>query len=215
MKKSAFTLMEILIAMSIIGVIAAATANNIKNVAANKTKQTFQNCYNHILQTVADIASDETIYPVVENINAPRNGLGKFPRLSMCTLGINFPEAFANRSKTTNLDTVTRGFHFETPNGVYWVVKKQADNNSCQNSNFDKSNNADYVVLFDIDGPNEGNNCPYNITNIGSGSNCAKPDTFLFGISANNEVIADNNSNIYNGKKLMQFMKDNNYLQTK
>ena len=77
MKKFAFTLIEVLIAMSVIGIITAATANSIKNITTNKTKHTFQNCYNHIIQTVADITNKEELYPVVEDVNSRIDETGR------------------------------------------------------------------------------------------------------------------------------------------
>ena len=65
MKKSAFTIMEILLAMAIVGVIAGATMNSIKNITANKVKTAFQNNYNHMQRTIATIVSDETLYPAI------------------------------------------------------------------------------------------------------------------------------------------------------
>ena len=47
MNKKAFTLVEVLLAMTVVGIIAAVTANSLGNITANKTKVAFQNNYKH------------------------------------------------------------------------------------------------------------------------------------------------------------------------
>lgn len=213
MKKFAFTLIEVLIAMSVIGIITAATANSIKNITTNKTKHTFQNCYNHIIQTVADITNKEELYPVVEDVYSRVDETGRTKRYSMCDLDVDFPLAFKDSSKAIKTTAITNGYTFETAGGIYWVVRKQLS--TCQLNNYNNSVNADYIIMFDIDGPYEGTNCPYNVLNPSNApSNCAKPDTFAFGVSADNKVVVDNRATVYNGKYLNDFMIDNKYLQT-
>ncbi|MBR2525031.1 prepilin-type N-terminal cleavage/methylation domain-containing protein [bacterium] len=209
MKKTAFTLMEVLIAMSIIGIIAAATANSIKNMSVNKAQQVFKNCYNHVVQTVSAITSDEDFYPDVVSNLTNYDSTGHAKRDSMCLMGLNFPLQFKNASKSIkDGEAVSNGYAFETSGGTYWLVKQQTSSSSCQTTNLNNSTNADYIIMFDTDGPYEGSNCPYNILNPSSTpSGCPKPDTFLFGVNANNEVIADTTTSIYNGLNLSDFIK--------
>ena len=219
MKKIAFTLMEVLMAMSIIGIIAAATTNSIKNVSTNRTKLTFQNAYNHLTQTVAGIVSDENIYPNVVSLTRI-DPTGHAARSTMCELNVDFINAFRDATKyiPNTVTGVDKGIGFDTPSGVYWVVRRQKDSCQATNSNnINKSSDADYMILFDINGPGEGTNCPYNISNpTASPASCNNPDTFMFAVNCNNDIIPYNDgTQIYNGNYLLQFMNANNYLQTK
>lgn len=218
MKKSAFTLMEVLMAMAIIGIVATATVNSIKNVSANKTKMAFQNCYNHIVQTVDKIVSDEEFYPNVIQLDSVDTNDGRNTRKSMCRLYIKFHTQFAELSKYnrgTYEHPSSDVYKFETTGGTFWLAKRQTT--SCQTNSWSESNMADYIVVFDVDGINEGPNCPYDLTDVSSltPTNCTNPDTFLFGISGRNEVIPDNSGAYYNSDTLSEFMRKNNYLNTK
>ena len=217
MKKIAFTLMEVLLAMSIIGIIAAATTNSIKNVSTNRTKLTFQNAYNHLTQTVAGIVSDENIYPNVVSVTST-DSTGHAARSTMCELNVDFINAFRDATKyiPNTVTSVDKGIGFDTPSGVYWVVRRQKNDCEKPTDDVNLSSNADYMILFDINGPGEGTNCPYNISNpTASPTNCSNPDTFMFGVSLYNDIIPYNHGDTYNNFKLIDFMKANNYLQTK
>ena len=219
MKRMAFTLIEVLLAMAVIGIIAAATVNSIKNVTSNKTKLAFRNAYNHAVQTVNAISTDETIYPNVINTSSG-DKKGHFEKRSMCELsesvGLDFPKEFRDASKYQDSKNIVndRGYAFDTPGGIYWAVYKQYS--SCHRGDTTYISGADYIIMFDINGPYEGTNCPYNILNpTNDGSNCTNPDTFKFGIAPNNDIIRDNSLSVYNNKSLTDFIKDNDYLQTK
>lgn len=66
MKKiTAFTLIEVLLAMAVIGVISAVAANGLKNVSVNESRLRFKKVYEFFAKTVTDMQSDENIYPHV------------------------------------------------------------------------------------------------------------------------------------------------------
>lgn len=231
MKKSAFTIMEILLAMAIVGVIAGATMNSIKNITANKVKTAFQNNYNHMQRTIATIVSDETLYPAIYDEYVD----GKKKQIKFCEANAEyeldsigntvqnqnkFQMAFENLtggilySSTINSDTTAIGRVFETKNGSYWMVRKNGD---CRN--YDIGNDvtqADYIIIFDNDGINQGSNCPYTGTDFTDimTSGCTNPDTFKFGLTDNDKILPDNKA-YYNGKSLETYMKENNFINQK
>ena len=66
MKKfTAFTLIEILLAMAVIGVISAVAANGLKNVNVNESRLRFKKIYEHFSKTITDMQADENVYPHV------------------------------------------------------------------------------------------------------------------------------------------------------
>ena len=228
MKKTAFTLMEILLAMSIIGVLAVATMNNIGKIQSNKTKEAFRNCYNHMEQTVSSIISDDSVYPKV-NWDTTLDSTGnirKYPIRMFILDGSNtighfgstnsqsmlFPYLVLDRSATTEKSyTIVLGscYRASLKNGSDWAI---CNNNSSKSSGtVTNISQADYTITFDVDGKNNGNDCPYSGTDFSTGpTNCTKPDTFKFGLTYDNRIITDNNS-VYNGKTLGKFMAEYGY----
>lgn len=236
MKRISFTLIEVLLAMAIVGVIAGATANSLKNVSANKVKVAFQNNYNHMQSTMDRIFSDENILPAT--YFSSYDSAGKAVRNPLCqwTYKINsagesvedfsvIPEAFMDltagvlNSKVIGSGTGV-GYAFETKNGSYWVVRKNPQNTTCNPDDVTDISKTDYIILFDVDGIYSGSNCPYdlslsNASQLGvSGSNCTHPDTFKFGTVISYKLIPDTKT-YYASKNLKTFMKDNNFIQTK
>jgi len=223
MKKTAFTLMEILLAMSIIGVLAVATMNNIGKIQSNKTKEAFRNCYNHMEQTVSSIISDESVYPKV-NWGTTLDSTGNIRRYPIRMFDLNentgegsfstgattnlFSRTFMNRSSTTETSISGKYYRFYAKNGSYWVVYYNSSQSTGKKTNI---SDADYIIIFDVNGRNNGNDCPYSGENLTTGpTNCTKPDTFKFGLTYDNRIITDNNS-VYNGKTLGKFMAEYGY----
>ncbi len=239
MKKISFTLMEVLLAMAIIGIIAGAVANQIKKVSADKVKLTFKNNYNHILNTVNAIASDENVLPAAYYTTYDSTTGKKF-RLNFCnaiySLNISgnsvvdyaiFPRAFIERTgnivSSEDIGTISNiatapGYRFTTKNGSYWVVRRNPKNMVCRTTDVDNADESDFVIIFDIDGINQGSNCPYTGENLDEvtveKSDCSNPDTFKFGTTINNKVVPDKNT-YYNNKTLKDYLETNNYIKDK
>lgn len=238
MKKTAFTLMEILIAMSIIGVLAVATMNNIGKAQANKTKEAFRNCYNHMEQTIASIMSDEVVYPHIlcdKSVNATfcsnmldSSGRTKIFPIRMFSyhdstgvtsfmnsggVSMMFPSLFVSRSAASDIvvDKTASCYECMLKNGSYWAICHKSSQNT---GNITDISKADFTITFDVNGRNNGTNCPYSGSSLSTGpTNCAKPDTFKFGLTYDNKIIPDNNT-VYNGVKLGTFMTEYGYGDT-
>lgn len=205
MKKISFTLMEVLIAMAIIGIIAGATANSIKNISANRTKIEFRNCYNHMTRTLDDLHSDKMLFPA---------------KVNMCTLDHDsFVKAFfdltAGAIKKTDLGT---GYAFTTKQGSYWVVRRNPNVNTCYIVDVDDISKADYWIVFDINGLEKGPNCPYDGDDLGTDGGpfkfCSEAvDTFKFGITVNGKILPDTTHTYKGGGNLTEYIEENNLLK--
>ncbi len=219
MNKKAFTLVEVLLAMTVVGIIAAVTANSLGNITANKTKTAFQNNYKHMVEVVNSIVTDETIYPNIAL--GTYNSLGQTERVSMCNYNPKmFPSEFLNHTKVNSQNTINNGYgySFETQTGALWVVTKYpSDSNTCTND----INGEDYVITFDINGLAEGTNCPYTGSTLSDevSGTCDNPDTFKFFLRAyNNQLVTDSNDkygkddSLDTNMTLERYLQKNNYL---
>ena len=208
MNKKAFTLVEVLLAMTVVGIIAAVTANSLGNITANKTKAAFQNNYKHMVEVINAIMTDETIYPVIST--GTYNWTGTSDRISICNYNKNlFPQEFVNHTKVISQSNITNGYSFETQTGALWVVKRNPEQSTCSNNG-----ERDYVIIFDVNGLAEGTNCPYkgsDLSTVSSGT-CNNPDTFKFLLGAGNRIVIADGDNRYGSSNLYQYMSDNHYL---
>lgn len=236
MKKSSFTLMEVLLAMAVIGIIAGAVANQIKGISADKVKLSFKNNFNHMSQTIDSIVADENILPA-SHYSTYDDKTGKKERRTFCNayyaLDNNgntvedfniFAKEFVNRTGgVTNQVTVgnaasmadSPGIAFDTKNGSHWVVRRNPQNLSCQTEDVDDIAKTDFIIIFDIDGIHRGSNCPYTGTNLSTEvKSCSNPDTFKFGTTVTNKILPDTKT-VYNGRNLSEYMRINNLLKDK
>lgn len=171
MKKSGFTLSELIIALGIVGVIAAITAPMITSIVPDKDKVNTLNAYKLIQDTSKEILRDPSLYHCNGDTSAniltcnekpfdvpdayiskmTSSYSRKFPVLFAWKLGVNADDMTWNSSK---------GMTFKTNDGTYWEI------------NCNSSSGATFVL--DFNGTNEGKNCSYHKTS------CQKPDRFTF-----------------------------------
>ena len=79
MKKFAFTLAEVLITLGIIGIIAAVAAPAIASAKPDADKMLYLKFYNHIAQTIQDLASNPAIFAPMFNDNGTLRNVSKEP----------------------------------------------------------------------------------------------------------------------------------------
>lgn len=233
MKKCSFTLMEVLLAMAIIGIIAGTVANQIKGVSADKVKLSFRNNYIHMSNTIDSIVSDENLLPASQF--ARNSETGKGVKVTFCnathSLDRNgnlisdpdiFSRAFLERtggitgSSHIGEGFIGAGYRFDTKNGAHWVVRRNPKNMACYMNDVDEIDRTDFVIIFDIDGINKGSNCPYTGENLDEeyDGECSNPDTFKFGTTISNKILPDTNP-VYDGFTLEDYIKENNLLKDK
>ncbi len=227
MIRKSFTIMEILLAMSIIGILAAVSINTMGRMSANKIKVGFQNDYRHMVETINSILADETRLPIVGSSSYDETGHSKLQPLRNLvemneTTGVTtsargiFPKLFLEASNATNVNSITSanqiyGYQFTTKNGSDWRVIYNRHNDKQLDGEVSDIMKADYLITFDVNGKYEGPNCPFNMgtsmTYQHDGSDgCKNPDTFRFGLTYDNKIMPDNRTK-YNGQNLKSYMR--------
>ena len=224
--KNAFTLAELLITLTIIGVVAALIVPAISNLRPDKNKTVYLQVYDSISETVKSLAANSRLYPVCNNPNVEDNvNCSQYPLLntsrplddrynnaryqgdrklcSLIALSLGIAEDDMNCSNTIyafNAADYTNGFageSFVTKNGMRWRIVPQI---ATYTNNFEARFQNDIYV--DIDPTNndvngEDKSCIFDE------ENCTQPDIFKFMVGADGKVIpADPMGRLYiSGRK--------------
>ncbi len=224
-KLKAFTLIEVLLALAIVGVIATVTANQLKKMQADKIAISFQNCYNSMGAAIRHMYEDEVNYPKISTGTYDSDGnmrLAGFSNFynygSINTDNISFDRLkfarmFSNEigaQRVLTSDNSKYGMIFSAKNGSDWLVQIPRPAMSTSSSYI--------VIIFDANGKQEGPNCPVQLQLVDTtssssniGLNCAKPDRFRFYVSANSKITPDG-AKIYNGTDLETYIQNNHML---
>ena len=195
MKKLAFTLAEVLITLSIIGVIAAIAAPAISSAKPDATKMQYLKIYDHLTQITKDLAGNGLIFaplfPSNDGVNcsnaagAPIYNVSYVPLMNICTsqdqrfrdfngvLKFAFILADVLGSEDAQQSDV-REVDFSTPDGVGWSI---AYNNDPVGAN----RRFYYQVIIDLD-----LNAATGFYSANMGNR--KPDLYRFYISADGAV---------------------------
>ena len=198
MKKTGYTLAEILIAIAVVGVIAGLLLPMVGKIRPDMNKMLFLQTYDSIVQVTSKLASDERYY----NPADPEWDYSKYPLLDTATkykfngkeydtnkkycellaIGLN-AESNSCNGNPNQVTEYSSPATFETPNGVrYWV-------NTDISVNTDGSKSYQTDIYFDVDGA-EGNNCTY-------ATSCTQPDRYRLLVSAEGEVIPSDSMSQY------------------
>lgn len=210
MKQQGFTLAEVLIALCIIGVIAAITMPMVNKFRPDKTKVLYLHSYDSLTLAVGDIANNTEIYPEIGNNNlvfkdypfmnfeaatyAGNNisgGTNKLCRALATSFNIlEDVESIVSDTTVACNDTYTPynkttnspfNISFTNKNGVEFMVTTNA-NNPIQPA--PQANTYTTDVIIDINGSDaeNGPNCVYNE------NSCKIPDRFTFKIAADGSL---------------------------
>ena len=79
MKKSGYTLAEILIALTIAGIVAGLVLPMAGKIRPNANKMAFLHTYDSIVQLTHSIAADETFYPEIDVVANDNINYGNYP----------------------------------------------------------------------------------------------------------------------------------------
>lgn len=230
-KFKAFTLVEILLALAIVGIISAVTANQLKQMRANKVFVSFKNCYSSMASTIENLYEDEYNYPKIST-GSYNSKTGEMELLGFAnhyysssttsqptTSSTKFPMLFmkdmlgSEGSNKYYKDANKHGVTFSTPNGSDWLIQVPS-------LDVPTTDNFAYImIIFDANGKQEGPNCPVKMNYVNTGASqrvenetsCANPDRFRFYVTKNGKIMPDE-SKIYNGTDLETYIFDNNLI---
>lgn len=198
MKKTGYTLAEILIAIAVVGVIAGLLLPMVGKIRPDMNKMLFLQTYDSIVQVTSKLASDERYYkpddldwdyskyPLLDVDNKYKfNGKDYYSKTKYCELlaiGLN-AQSESCKDNPNQVTAYSSPATFITPNGAqYWVKTNIIDNTDSKSYQTD--------IYFDIDGA-EGNNCTYE-ANI-----CTQPDRYRLLVSAEGEVFPSDSMSQY------------------
>ena len=200
MKKKAYTLAEALVAMGIIGVIAAIMLPMANKFKPDTAKVMYLKNYDAIVEAIGYFAGSSTLYPtyntestgsyqyliydnypLYNTIAVDDNEIGvklnsgarKFCETLAFSFGIDSANAACNQ---TNINGTTPSF--TTKSGCDYIVKTTIKP-PAGNIGYFKSE-----ILLDVDGLSEGKNCLYNATS------CPNPDKFEFVVYSGGQLYA-------------------------
>lgn len=179
MKKSAYTLAEVLIAVGIVGIIAAIMLPLATKFKPDKNKVLFLKTYDDIVKTTSILTKNGDIYPLTDGeysyANSPLkntsavtyNGIeiagGDSKYCAALALGMN-----ATSNTCSDADANNRGFVLS--NGVSVKVNG-------------------LKIIIDIDG-DKGKNCSYS-------EECKKPDEFKLEVAPNGAVAITDSAGVF------------------
>lgn len=206
MKKTGFTLAELLITLGIIGVVSALTFSIATKLMPDKNKVLCLKAFDTVSKTVKELAADSKVYPTCKDANSDNNvnckdfplfntnrtsafnndlysGDKKLCSLLAYSMGVN--EANISCSDTPyafNADSFNNDFSsnlsFTTQNGMQWRIVPQV-----ASSVVGATGTYQTDIYVDVNG-SEAPNCIYNK------DTCEKPDRFKFMAAATGQVYA-------------------------
>lgn len=195
MKKLGFTLAEILIAMGILGVIAALTMPTIHKLSPDKDKGMVLKAYKTITEINNEILNDPSLYMLNTKIYGTNNNC---TNILACTSkpvdgqhetgyegDAKYPHLLSDHLTLSKNYTINSGspnsYEFTTPDGLEWLMFTI---NSTSDDIF-------YFIMIDTKNPAR-QNCSY------SKNTCKNPRSFLFKVEKNGAVTyADNLTRVY------------------
>lgn len=199
MKKNGFTLSELIISLSIIGIASALMMPAITKLMPDKYKTKVINVHSQIVSAVDNLIDDDAIYwcrdndskeglscegeaqrtPFKDDVNNRYEGANKFENLMVHQLGLEDA-----RNPIDN-------YRWMTPDGVYWRFERGCDDNGTFVANANgtcfTNNTLCYRITVDLNGA-LANKRPNRI--FGQ-DNEAKPDRFRFRVNNYGGVTPD------------------------
>lgn len=205
MKRFAFTLAEILIALIIVGIVSAAVMGSLNGATKNTNKPAFQKCYTHMTNTLNDMLNDKLTYPdiPVSSSDLTLQGFSNDYLEDGSISTFKFADQFMNRTLGAILDSTGTDYKdFIAQDKSYWKISNTKTND----------NNKKYHYIYvDVNGLDKGPNCPETLKSSETAStSCADPDRYYFNIYSDASIEIINNSG-YNGKNQNDFLSNNNY----
>lgn len=179
MVKKGFTLSEVLIALAIIGVLAAVLIPTVQKTMPDKSIAMFKKSYNTLLTAISNMINDDANYPATQTITISSIAYQKGFNYTTATINgssAKFPYLLADSLNTVGstsiIDrTATGQSSFTTSDGATWTVyvpKADSANDSEDATSAVSSSTVQFPILaneyttkviIDVDGPTKGSNC--------------------------------------------------------
>ena len=221
MKKSGYTLAEILIALTIAGIVAGLVLPMAGKIRPNANKMAFLHTYDSIVQLTHSIAADETFYPEIDVDEGGKINYGNYPLWNIrpkspdgntyygqakkyCQILAEGLKADSNACSNNTITPFGNQKSFTTPNGVDFWVNTERGKEDVNNDGTDDFAIYQSSVHFDVNGIDQGENCIYNA------GTCPHPDRFTLFVASDGKVVAaDQMSQHYlNTRTNFRFNKD-------
>ena len=169
MKKSGFTLSELIVALGVIAVISAFVIPAIMNVMPDKYKVRVLNYHTSIATTTEALLANKGLYAPQMTYNA-ETGRYKQTCSGLACTQASVDGGYSGNSKYGNLLFKALDFDGSThPDGSVWTVTKSGEN---------------HLISIDVDSKNS-KNCYYKK------NSCESPDTFRFKVNPLGKVEAN------------------------
>lgn len=204
--KNAFTLAEILLTLTILGVVAAITIPLIQNIIPSTNKALFRKSYLTLQRAIENMLNNETIYPsdmttrvgnfTYQNdfnfVTDPTGAAGT--KNKFCYYLAQNLRVDGTETCPTSTDGSVPGIEFATTtDGSTWYI---SPGNATAASQFILGNvgeNYKTKIIIDVNGKNKAPNCSADtmsstfmpasyVAASGDKTKCPKPDTFIIGI---------------------------------
>lgn len=182
MKKKGFTLSELIIALGLIGVIAAITAPLIDGIMPDKNKTIFLKAYKAIYDINKDLLNDRALYREYKDGGNRVVGFADIGNPAVEPEGYNnekqkYGQLLASRMELLNAVTIadSGNVNFVTRDGIAWVVTQGT--RSCKNNEC----TLEHTVKIDVNGSSDGSSKTYS-------EDQSKPDSFEFKVLTNGQV---------------------------
>lgn len=191
MKIKGFTLAEILVALGVIGIIAAMVIPSIHSSMPDKDKGKVLKAYKLLNEINSEIFSDPSLYmlndncaqnvlycidkPLDKDVNTTHNnnnyeGLNKYPYLLAENMNLSVP-----------ISTSSSNYTFTTADGLGWTLVSKA----ASVAGISGAVPAFYTVTIDVGNPKR-QACVYS-------TSCTNPGRFQFRVQSNGSVTAVDN----------------------
>lgn len=189
MKKFGYTLAEVLIAMTIIGVLASLTLPMVNKFKPDSSKAMYIRAYDSIAEILSVLVDNTTIYPVKNTDDGPSyletplantvavnyDGIsipaGNNKMCYVFAISFNATAPYCARNAAALTNVTNDNYDFITKNGIrFWYTSSVA---------------GKATFLIDVDPKTDSFNCEYNATS------CKHPDRFRFNIEPNGSFTVD------------------------
>ncbi len=192
MKKNGFTLSELIITLTIIGVASALMAPSITKLMPDKNKVKVNNLHAKIVAATAALIDDDSIYWCRDNekeegLSCEGQALKNFSNNNIYSGETKYENLMVYQLGLEPASSPDGGFNWESPDGVAWRFERgwTINNNTFRKTEPIMANTRAYRITVDLDGLAKGPN------RIFGQSNEQKPDRFRFRVGNYGSVIPD------------------------